>query len=56
MIAAPATSGVAYLNISVPADAKVYLQDQLMTAEGAQRRFVTPMIQVGEPAPLHRQG
>ena len=45
---APATSGVAYLNINVPADAKVYLQDQLMTVEGAQRRFVTPLIQNGE--------
>jgi uncharacterized protein (TIGR03000 family) len=47
-IAAPATSAVAYLNISVPADAKLYLQDQLMTVEGAQRRFVTPTIAAGE--------
>ena len=39
---------MAYLNISVPADAKLYLQDQLMTVEGAQRRFVTPVIQAGE--------
>ena len=45
---APATSQVAYLNISVPADAKLYLQDQLMTVEGAQRRFVTPVIAAGE--------
>jgi uncharacterized protein (TIGR03000 family) len=45
---APVTSGVAYLNINVPADAKLYLQDQLMTVEGAQRRFVTPTIQAGE--------
>ena len=45
---APATSGVAYLNINVPADAKLYLQDQLMTVEGTQRRFVTPAIQAGE--------
>jgi len=46
-VAAPVANGVAYLNISVPADAKVYLQDQLMTTEGAQRRFVTPMIEAG---------
>ena len=39
---------MAYLNINVPADAKLYLQDQLMTVEGAQRRFVTPLIQAGE--------
>ena len=48
VVEAPVTSGVAYLNISVPADAKLYLQDQLMTVEGARRRFVTPAIQVGE--------
>ncbi len=47
-VVAPVTSGVAYLNISVPADAKLYLQDQLMTVEGAQRRFVTPAIKAGE--------
>ena len=47
-VSAPATSGVAYLNINVPADAKLYLQDQLMTVEGAQRRFVTPLIQAGD--------
>jgi uncharacterized protein (TIGR03000 family) len=41
---APATTGVAYLNVSVPADAKVYLQDQLMTNEGTDRRFVTPQL------------
>jgi uncharacterized protein (TIGR03000 family) len=48
VVAAPVTSGVAYLNINVPADAKLYLQDQLMTVEGTQRRFVTPAIQVGD--------
>ncbi len=32
----------AYLNVNVPADAKVYLQDQLMTLAGTQRRFVSP--------------
>src|SRR5262249_58388205 len=46
-VAAPAASNVAYLNINVPEDAKVYLQDQLMTLTGAQRRFVTPEIQAG---------
>ena len=45
--AAPAASDVAYLNVSVPADAKVYLQDQLMTLAGTQRRFVTPQIEAG---------
>ncbi len=45
--AAPAASNVAYLNISVPEDAKVYLQDQLMTLAGTQRRFVTPLIEAG---------
>jgi uncharacterized protein (TIGR03000 family) len=47
---APATvaaTNVAYLNVSVPEDAKVYLQDQLMTASGTQRRFVTPEIAAG---------
>jgi uncharacterized protein (TIGR03000 family) len=44
---APAASSVAYLNISVPEDAKVYLQDQLMAVTGTQRRFVTPMIEAG---------
>ena len=47
-VVAPATSGVAYLNVNVPADAKVYLQDQLMTVEGTQRRFVTPTIEAGD--------
>jgi uncharacterized protein (TIGR03000 family) len=47
-VTAPVNSGVAYLNINVPADAKLYLQDQLMTVEGAQRRFVTPEIRSGE--------
>ncbi|MFI5457070.1 MAG: TIGR03000 domain-containing protein [Isosphaerales bacterium] len=46
-VAAPAASSVAYLNINVPEDAKVYLQDQLMTLGGTQRRFVTPEIQAG---------
>jgi uncharacterized protein (TIGR03000 family) len=39
---------VAYLNLKVPADAKVYLQDQQMTLGGAQRRFVTPELQEGK--------
>jgi uncharacterized protein (TIGR03000 family) len=47
-VAAPAAESVAYLNISVPEDAKVYLQDQLMTVPGTQRRFVTPLIQGGD--------
>jgi uncharacterized protein (TIGR03000 family) len=46
-VATPATA-VAYLNISVPEDAKVYLQDRLMTLTGAERRFVTPAYQVGD--------
>jgi uncharacterized protein (TIGR03000 family) len=41
------STGVAYLNINVPEDAKVYLQGQLMTVSGTQRRFVTPEIQAG---------
>jgi uncharacterized protein (TIGR03000 family) len=45
--AAPGTSGVAHLNVNVPEDAKVYLQDQLMTLSGTQRRFVTPEILAG---------
>ena len=44
---APVNAGVAYLNVSVPADAKVYLQDQLMTVGGTQRRFVTPQMENG---------
>jgi uncharacterized protein (TIGR03000 family) len=35
------------LNVKVPEDAKVYLQDQLMTISGTQRRFVTPAIEQG---------
>jgi uncharacterized protein (TIGR03000 family) len=41
------TAAVAYLNVNVPADAKVYLQDQLMTLEGTQRRFVSPELPMG---------
>ena len=39
---------VAYMNVNVPADAKVYLQDQRMTLTGARRRFVTPEIKDGK--------
>ena len=38
-VAAPvaqAATGVAYLNVNVPEDAKVYLQDQLMTVGGTR--------------------
>jgi uncharacterized protein (TIGR03000 family) len=45
--AAPETR-VAYLNLKVPADAKVYLQDQQMTLAGTERRFVTPELQDGK--------
>jgi uncharacterized protein (TIGR03000 family) len=38
---------VAYLNVRVPEDAKVYLQDQLMTLGGEERRFVTPELSAG---------
>ncbi len=44
---APTNAGVAYLNVNVPADAKVYLQDQLMTVGGTERRFVTPQMENG---------
>ena len=44
---ATAVTAVAHLNVKVPGDAKVYLQDQLMTIPGTQRRFVTPAIQQG---------
>jgi uncharacterized protein (TIGR03000 family) len=50
MVSTPAEaprSAVAYLSLNVPADAKVYLQDQLMTLDGAQRRFVTPELAYG---------
>ena len=39
---------VAYMNVNVPADAQVYLQDQRMTLTGARRRFVTPEIKDGK--------
>ena len=41
------STGVAYLNVNVPEDAKVYLQDKLMTIGGTDRRFVTPQMQAG---------
>ena len=41
---------MAYLNVQVPEDAKVYLQDQLMTLNGAERRFVTPALPAGAPS------
>jgi uncharacterized protein (TIGR03000 family) len=45
---APAVaSNTAYLTVNVPDDAKVYLQDQLMTLGGTQRRFVTPQLPAG---------
>jgi uncharacterized protein (TIGR03000 family) len=40
-------AGVAYMTLNVPEDAKVYLQDQLMTLSGPQRRFVTPELSAG---------
>ena len=46
-LVAPVSTGVAYLNVNVPADAKVYLQDQLMTVGGTLRRFVTPQMDNG---------
>ncbi len=45
---AAAETRVGYLNVTVPTDAKVYLQDQLMTLTGTQRRFVTPELRDGE--------
>jgi uncharacterized protein (TIGR03000 family) len=36
------------VNVKVPADAKVYLQDQRMTLTGTQRRFVTPALPQGQ--------
>ena len=47
---------VAYMNVNVPADAKVYLQDQRMTLTGARRRFVTPEIEDGKEARLQPEG
>ena len=49
MAAPVAASGqaVAYLDVRVPEDAKIYLQDQLMTLTGAERRFVTPELPAG---------
>jgi uncharacterized protein (TIGR03000 family) len=41
------SAAVAYLNVNVPADAQVYLQDQLMPLGGTQRRFVSPALAVG---------
>ena len=46
---AAANTLVAYLNVKVPADAKVYLQDQLMTITGPQRRYVTPTLADDSP-------
>jgi uncharacterized protein (TIGR03000 family) len=46
--AKPSTA-VAHLNVSVPADAKVYLENKLMTLTGTDRRFVTPELPVGSP-------
>ncbi len=42
-----ASTDVAYLNINVPADAKVYLENKLMTLSGTDRRFVSPQLPVG---------
>jgi uncharacterized protein (TIGR03000 family) len=39
---------VAYLNVKVPAEAKVYLQGQQMTLTGTERRFVTPELAEGK--------
>ena len=41
-----ASTNVAYLNINVPADAKVYLENKLMTLGGTDRRFVSPQLPV----------
>jgi uncharacterized protein (TIGR03000 family) len=47
VVAPAAQAQVGYLTLNVPADARVYLQNQLMTLTGPQRRFVTPAIQTG---------
>jgi uncharacterized protein (TIGR03000 family) len=41
------STAVAYLNVSVPADAKVYLENKLMTLTGTDRRFVSPQLAAG---------
>jgi len=43
------STAVAYLNVNVPADAKVYLENKLMTLTGTDRRFVSPQLPVGSP-------
>jgi uncharacterized protein (TIGR03000 family) len=40
-------TSVAHLNINVPADAKVYLENKLMTVTGTDRHFVTPELPKG---------
>jgi uncharacterized protein (TIGR03000 family) len=45
--ATAADTRVAHLNVSVPADARVYLQEQKMSLTGPQRRFVTPALPTG---------
>jgi uncharacterized protein (TIGR03000 family) len=47
-VTAASEKRVAYLNVKVPADAKVYLQDQRMALTGTQRRYVTPVLSQGE--------
>jgi len=46
-VAQSPSTAVAYLNVNVPADAKVYLENKLMTLGGTDRRFVSPELPVG---------
>jgi uncharacterized protein (TIGR03000 family) len=43
----PATSTTATLLVNVPAESKVYLQDQQMTLTGPVRRYVSPSLTSG---------
>lgn len=51
MASAPAAADtqLAYLDVHVPSDAIVYLQNQRMSMAGAHRRFVTPPLADGQP-------
>lgn len=45
--AAALDKSVAHMTVKVPADAKVFLQNQQMTMTGPERRFVSPELKAG---------
>jgi uncharacterized protein (TIGR03000 family) len=49
----PATNGTAHIQILVPADAKIWIENQLMTETGSARDYVSPVLTPGQEFVYH---